>query len=209
MISIITASYNSAATIEDTLKSVLAQTTEDYEYIIIDGNSSDKTVSIIERYAPSFQGKLTYISEPDKGIYDAWNKGIKLAKGEWICFIGSDDILLKDSLKNYMKAISNADKSINFISSKVELVTNKLEHINIIGKPWSSAMKNYCSISHVGALHHCSLYEINGLYSLKYKICSDYEFLFRNYHYIIPAFMNEVKAKMRNEVIRKKMLLNF
>ena len=74
-ISIITVCYNSAATIEDTLKSVLKQNYNNYEYLIIDGKSTDDTLKIVKRYEKKFKGKMRVVSEKDKGLYDAMNKG--------------------------------------------------------------------------------------------------------------------------------------
>ncbi len=81
-ISLITATYNSCLTLRDTLQSVLEQTFNDFEYIIIDGNSTDGTISVIEEYEKKFGGRLRWLSEPDKGIYDAMNKGIRMAVGD-------------------------------------------------------------------------------------------------------------------------------
>ena len=83
-ISIITATYNSGKTVGDTLKSVLAQTYHDYELLVVDGASKDNTLEVVKKMEPLFEGRMRYISEPDKGIYDAMNKGIKIAKGDVI-----------------------------------------------------------------------------------------------------------------------------
>lgn len=88
LISIITVSYNAANTIEQTILSVINQNFKDFEYIVIDGGSTDGTVDIIKKY----QDKITFwVSEPDKGIYDAMNKGIQIAKGEWVNFMNAGD----------------------------------------------------------------------------------------------------------------------
>ena len=97
-ITVITASYNSEKTIADTIESVLKQKYANIEYLIIDGKSSDNTISIIKQYKDLFEVRLKYISEKDAGIYDAWNKGVKMSTGSWISFVGSDDILLENTL---------------------------------------------------------------------------------------------------------------
>lgn len=195
-ISIITAAYNSDKTISMTLQSVLSQSYDSYEYIIIDGKSTDNTLEIIREYQGKFGEKLKVISETDSGIYDAWNKGVKLASGEWICFLGSDDVLYDNALGVYAQYMNTIDKSVNYISSKVELVTENLELIKVIGRPWSNKMKSYCVIAHVASMHRRTLFN-SGLFSLKYGICSDYDFLLRNYNKISPLFIDCVTAKMR------------
>jgi glycosyltransferase involved in cell wall biosynthesis len=93
-LSIITATYNSERTLRDTMESILSQTFQDLEYIIVDGASKDATLDIIREYEPRFQGKMRYVSEPDKGIYDAMNKGFAMATGDVIGILNSDDFLL-------------------------------------------------------------------------------------------------------------------
>lgn len=96
--SIITVSFNSEKTIETTINSVLAQTYTEYEYIIVDGASKDSTIDIIRQYEHLFEGRMQWISEADKGIYDAMNKGLKMAKGNIIGIVNSDDWLETDAL---------------------------------------------------------------------------------------------------------------
>jgi glycosyltransferase involved in cell wall biosynthesis len=90
-ITIITATYNSEATLRDTMDSILRQTWQGYEYIVVDGASTDSTLDIIKEYEPKFEGKMKYISEPDRGIYDAMNKGFAMATGSVIGILNSDD----------------------------------------------------------------------------------------------------------------------
>lgn len=90
-ISIITATYNSAATVRDTFESVLRQTFTDYERVVVDGASKDGTLDIIREYEPKFGGRMQWKSEPDKGRYDAMNKGISRATGEVVGILNSDD----------------------------------------------------------------------------------------------------------------------
>lgn len=106
-ISIITVSYNSSKTIKDTLDSVLSQDYDNYEYLIIDGKSKDNTIEIVKEYEKRFKGKLKYISEKDKGLYDAMNKGIRMASGDIIGIINSDDILANDHV--FSDVVNNID----------------------------------------------------------------------------------------------------
>ena len=90
-VSIITTSFNSGPTIRSTIESVLGQTYADIEYIVVDGNSKDDTVDIVREFEPRFGGRMRWVSEPDKGIYDAMNKGVAMATGDVVGFLNSDD----------------------------------------------------------------------------------------------------------------------
>ncbi len=200
--SVITASFNSERTISKTIESLLNQTYTNFEYIIIDGNSKDATLDIIKSFESKFIEKnITYkfISEPDKGIYDAWNKGIKLAKGEWISFIGSDDYYLENALSLYSNEINKSSKNTNYISSRVIIIDNKGNSIKTIGKMfnWANLIKNM-DIAQVGSFHKKDLFEHIGNFSTDYKIVGDLDFYIRSKNIIIPAFFNEVTAKMEN-----------
>lgn len=98
-ISIIIATYNADKTLQRCLYSIALQKTEDIELLIIDGKSKDNTLEIIQKNKAIIN---FWLSETDKGIYDAWNKGIKLARGKWIMFLGADDMLLEGSMAFYL-----------------------------------------------------------------------------------------------------------
>lgn len=107
-VSIITVCFNSEKSIKETISSVLNQTKSNFEYIIIDGKSTDKTIEIIQSFENQFKLKgisYQWISEKDTGIYNAFNKGIKLAQGNWISFLGSDDLYMKNALNVYLRHI--------------------------------------------------------------------------------------------------------
>lgn len=98
LFSIATPCFNSVKTIERTIKSILAQKFKDYEYIIVDGGSTDGTLNIIQKYEPMFEGRMKWKSEPDKGLYDAFNKGVTRSKGIYCWNVNSDDYLEDDAL---------------------------------------------------------------------------------------------------------------
>ena len=104
--SIVTVCFNSEKTIKTTIESVLQQKYKDYEYIIVDGASKDGTMEIVKSYETKFEGRLRYISEPDKGIYDAFNKGIKMSKGKYVWIVNSDDYIEPNALEKLIAITS-------------------------------------------------------------------------------------------------------
>ncbi len=121
-ISVITVCYNSIATLQDTLESILRQTYPDVESIVVDGASKDGTVELIEKYSHQFSGRMKWISEPDKGIYDAMNKGIGMATGDVIGFLNADDYYQDE---NVLEAIAEA-----FARHGKEAIHGNLHYIN-------------------------------------------------------------------------------
>ncbi|WP_298237190.1 glycosyltransferase family 2 protein [uncultured Algibacter sp.] len=213
LISIITASYNSEKTIGKTINSILNQSSSNFEYIIIDGNSKDNTLSIIEKHEKDFIKKgirFKWVSEPDKGIYDAWNKGISYAKGNWIGFLGSDDVYYPDALEKY-ENILKSHPNIDYVSSKVRLV-NKGKLLRIISGKWQwKIFKHYMNVAHVGSLHSANYYKKYGIYNTKYKIAGDYEMLLRSQDSLKYLFMDEFTAEMEagglsNSLVKQVML---
>lgn len=177
-ISIITATYNSESTIEDTLKSVLKQTYKDLEHIIVDGNSKDNTMKIVKKYEKKYGGRLKYISEKDKGIYDAMNKGIKMATGDVIGILNSDDVYASDTV---LETIANTLKK-----DKSDGVYADLLYVNEdLSKPvrkWVSGkgkIKNGWLPAHPTLYLKKEIYDKYGLYNLNYRITADYDFMIR------------------------------
>ncbi len=174
LFTIITVCYNSEKTIERTLKSVLGQTEEDYEYLIIDGASTDKTLEIVRSYEERFNGRLKVFSEKDNGIYDAMNKGISLAQGKLIGIVNSDDYLEPDALSNIKEAYDGYE---------YEIVYGMLRNIRG-GKEICAYIKNHENldedmIAHPSCFVTKRIYDEFGNYSLKYRYSADYEFMLR------------------------------
>jgi glycosyltransferase involved in cell wall biosynthesis len=173
---IITSVLNGQHHIEKTIRSVVDQDYANFEYIIIDGKSRDNTLEIINKFAD----KITHIiSEPDKGIYDAWNKGLKLATGDWISFIGSGDLFTSDALTRYNDYM-NKNPGLDFISSKIELIDEQGKTIRLVGSKWKwDTFRRYMNTLHVGGLHHKSFFQKYGYFNNGFKIAGDYELLLR------------------------------
>ena len=189
-ISIITVTFNCENTISKTIESVIGQTYKNFEYIVIDGNSNDNTNNIINNY----KKRISYtISENDLGIYDAINKGIKIAKGEFIVILHSGDIFYNNS--TIEQAVNEIKKNINndIFYSNIFFVEN-LENKKIIRKYSSEYFKPFMfrygfMPAHTSTIIRKRCFENIGFYNLNYKIASDFDLLF-NFIYV-----NSLKSK--------------
>lgn len=195
LFSIITASFNSEKTIKRTIVSVLNQSFSNFEYIIIDGKSTDNTVAILKTFEKLFKEKeisFSWISEKDLGIYDAFNKGILKAKGDWISFLGSDDYYLTNALELYATSAKKLEAPVDLLYSNV-----KVEEVKIINGNWTwKKFKKKMNIAHVGAFHSATYFKKFGLYNTNYKIAGDYELLLRAKEYLKTHKIEEVTAIM-------------
>lgn len=192
--SIIIAVFNGEKTIERAITSVLNQSYSNFELIIIDGGSSDNSKQIIKKY---IQYIKYWISEPDQGVYEAWNKGIKQSSGEWISFLGSDDELCLDALSNYHQYIrTSPNKALDYVSSMVALVSEG-RIFRIFGECWNWKKFRYSmQVAHVGSIHHVSLYQRYGIYDESYKIVGDYELLLRAGNKLNAGYIGTITANM-------------
>lgn len=190
-ISIIIATYNAGKVLQRCLDSIRPQKTDDIELLVIDGNSKDNTMEIVNRN----QDIIDYwVSEPDKGIYDAWNKGVKAAAGEWIQFIGADDQLVPDALSVYLEFLSShLTDDIDIISAKANMINSKGKVICVMGRQfvWKEFRKNM-QFSHGTTLHSSKFLQKNGSFDLNYKICADYEYFMRNGEKTKSLFINKI-----------------
>jgi glycosyltransferase involved in cell wall biosynthesis len=175
-ISIITVCYNSEATIEETIKSVQAQTYKNFEYIIIDGNSKDSTTDIIRSY-PDVVSE--FISEPDAGLYDAMNKGITKAKGDYIGILNSDDTFFEpETIEKVAKFLQETD--VDACTGDIIQHNNGKLVRKYSSKNWQpDKLKIGFMPPHPSLFFKAELFKKFGVYTLGYKIASDYELIIR------------------------------
>ncbi|MDI9861312.1 glycosyltransferase family 2 protein [Flectobacillus roseus] len=198
-ITIITVSFNSEATIKQTIDSVLAQDYPNVEYIVVDGASKDGTVDILKSYGD----RIKYISEKDKGIYDALNKGLKLATGDVVGTIGSDDFLPNSSVLGHVAEA--------FIQTGKDVIYGDLQYINPdndekIVRYWSSGeykVENWLKgwmPPHLSCYIKREAFEKYGNYIIDFSCSGDYELMLRMMykHKLSAGYLPEVLMTMRN-----------
>ncbi|WP_343695590.1 glycosyltransferase family 2 protein [Flavobacterium sp.] len=176
-ISIITVCYNSASTIEKTIKSVASQTYKNIEYIIVDGNSKDNTIDIIKKH----ENNITkWISEPDKGLYDAMNKGLALATGDLIGILNSDDTFYS---VNVIEEIAKFHENNNIDASVGNIIQHKEDGkvVRIYSSKFWSPEKLRIGFMppHPSIFFETKLFSKFGNYELGFKIGADYELITR------------------------------
>ena len=185
--SIITICFNSEKTIERTIKSVLAQTCKDYEYIIVDGCSKDSTLDIVKKYEPLFEGQMKWKSEPDKGIYDAMNKGITRSSGDIIGIVNSDDWLEPDALEKVQAAIEANHNNMDALycgGINYHLVGGGVKKwpVNIKALHRDAKMYLVSGVRHPGLFVPKGIYERLGDFNEAMKLSADADFMLRCYY---------------------------
>lgn len=198
-VSIITATYNSEKTLRDTLESVEVQTYKDIEYIIVDGASTDQTLNLVDSSSTRVSKK---ISERDKGIYDALNKGVQLASGDIVGFIHSDDILARpDIIESVVAEFVRTNSDIVY----GDLVLVDRERTDKVRRYWSGGMYKKFKIAlgwvppHPSVYMKRSLYLDDGLFDISFKIAADYDQMLRvlKRENVKVSYLPQVIVKMR------------
>lgn len=191
-ISVITATYNSGRTIGDTLESVLRQTYSDVELIVVDGASRDDTMDVVRRYEPRFGGRLRWTSEPDRGIYDAMNKGIARATGDVIGILNSDDFYTSDTvLERVAEAMAGGD--IDAVYGDIHYVRDG--DLRRCVRYYSSRpfrrwmMRLGFMPAHPSFYCRREVYERCGTFDTTYRVAADFENLLR------LIYVNRIKTR--------------
>lgn len=204
---ILTASYNNGVTLKKTLESVSMQSFQDVEHIVIDGGSSDNTLNMLKMYKKKYD--LKWISEPDEGIADAMNKGLKLSKGKYIIFIHADDRLCNN------KILTNVYNDIK--KSEYDIYSYHIEQtisgqVNNIRKSrrllWWNHFRSI--IQHQGAFVHKSVFCKIGTFNPAFSISMDYDFFYRALNANMSVkFINKVSSTMGHSGISSNKKMDF
>lgn len=201
-ISIITPTYNSEKAIARTIESIINQDYKNLEYIIIDGKSTDNTLSIIQEYKKKIPIKL--ISENDQGVYDAMNKGINLSSGEIISILNSDDLYDNNKILSEAQSAFNKDDKTGIVYGDIKYFANKPNHTTRYWKTGTyreKKLNNGWIIPHPALFIKKSVYQKYGAFNLNFKIAADYEFILRilKVHKLKPAYLPLVCVRMYNQ----------
>ena len=202
LVSVVVAVMNASKTLQASLDSIAEQAIRYKEVLVIDGGSTDGSIGIIERNA----GNIAYwCSEPDRGIYDAWNKALSHASGEWICFLGADDTFANPhSLGQLLDAGSDAD----IVAGRVAIVDSAGTTRRLVGGPWNwQAMRSHQTIAHPGSLHRATLFTRFGGFDSTLRIAGDYDFLLRLGPTARVRFVDAVVVRMRGGGVSRRSLL--
>ena len=210
--SIITVTYNSASTLRDTIESVLTQTYTDIEYIIVDGLSKDNTINIIKEYESLFNGRMRWISEKDNGLYDAMNKGFKMATGDVIGIINSDDLFSEataiEKVIQCFKEHPDVDAVYADLYYVAQYDTSKIVRHWISGEQRS--FKYGWHPAHPTFYVKREVYKKYGLFDLDFKFAADFELMLRLIEkcHVKLAYLKEPLVRMRLGGTTSKNLTN-
>lgn len=198
--SIITVTYNAGKALEDTIQSVITQTYKNVEYIIVDGKSTDSTMDIVNRYREHIH---TIVSEPDKGLYDAMNKGIDLATGDYLCFLNAGDELHEDDTLQLIVHSLNGEKELPDVIYGETAIVDEEGHFLRMRRLSTPEHLTWKSFQHGMLVCHQAFMPRRDLavkYNLKYRFSADFDWCIRimkksrilhNTHLTIIDYLNE------------------
>lgn len=201
-ISIVTATYNRADTIRDTIESILSQTYQDWEHIIIDGASKDNTLDVIKEYEDRYNGRLKLVSEPDKGIYDAMNKGIRMASGDIVGILNSDDVYYDPTVLQSILSTFKENKTDSIYAGAMVVEWDDLSKIKRIKKGSPMPPKGFSTgwhPSHPTFYVKRECYDKYGVFDEDFGIAADMELMIRflEKYKISSVYLPKILVKMR------------
>jgi len=186
-LSILVATWNCAHQLEQFLESLATQTWSDWELLLLDNASSDGTAELVEEFQQRFSAwRVCWSSEPDSGIYDAWNRGLDLARGDYLCFIGADDTFLDSTSLEYIAALTVTQSDL--ITARNAYCNSQGRLLRHWGFGWQwKRMRQSMNIAHPGMLVRRELFAQIGHFDRTFRICGDYEWFLR-----LPANLRTV-----------------
>ena len=193
LFSVVIAVYDGESTLQQCLDSVIGQSYRDTELIVIDGGSKDGTLDLLKKNSQQIR---YWISEPDRGIYHAWNKALAQAKGEWICFLGADDFLWDEQvLSRVANQLAQVPDDINVVYSQVSLLGADAGVLYSIGEPWPQVRERFrqlMCIPHPSVMHRSQLFKKHGVFDESFRIAGYYELLLRELKTKDAFFMPDI-----------------
>lgn len=192
-ISVITAVYNGDRTLQRCFDSYRVQDYANKELVVIDGASSDRSVEIIR----DNEALIDYWeSKPDSGVYQAWNRALDHVTGDWVHFLGSDDVYYDAHvLHDVARWLASCPSHIDIVYGSVARLNSSGELIEMTGRPWKRAKQTFfkeMSVFHAGVFHRRRLFDIQGRFNESFRIAGDYEFLLRELRSGDALFMGDV-----------------
>lgn len=194
--SVIIATYNAEAFIEQSIESVLNQNLN-VQIIIVDGLSTDRTMDRVRKYESK---GVVVLSEKDFGVYDAWNKGIELASGDWLIFLGADDYFSSTTCIEELDKFLTNENTANIVYGTINVIDQDGVTIRVENMPWSLCRQRFnknMPFTHVGSAHKKSLFQ-KRRFDASLKIAGDYDFLFPIFLSDAVAFAPEYVINMRS-----------
>lgn len=181
-ITVIIAVFNAQSTLQQCLDSVTKQTYENVELIVMDGCSTDGSVEVLSRNTTWI---AHWVSEPDRGIYHAWNKALQKATGDWICFLGADDFFWAPTvLASMVSELIQAPPDVQLVHGQVMLLSAAGEPLYPIGRAWPDVgkqLRKMMCVPHPGAMHRQNFFDMHGAFDETFRIAGDYEMLLRGF----------------------------
>ncbi len=193
LVTFIVAVFNGKSTLQRCIDSVARQTCASRELIVIDGGSTDGSVEVIEANRGAVKD---WVSEPDRGIYHAWNKGLARAKGDWVCFLGTDDYLHDSTVLEKISPHLAAPAQQRIVYGQVAMVDRNGVEVDRLGMSWVNARKRFMQGTYClptpGLMFHRSIFQRLGLFDESNRIAGDYELLLRELKAGEPRYLPEI-----------------
>ncbi|AGX87850.1 glycosyltransferase family 2 protein [Candidatus Symbiobacter mobilis] len=199
--SVVVAVRNGAAHLQECLDSIDAQTYPHREVVVIDGGSTDGTVELLRRNTGQRACLAYWISEPDTGVYDAWNKALEHVRGDWVLFLGASDRLLHPGvLDSLAQALRGVTDEVPVVYGRVEILGDGDHTLYALGTPWPQIRQRFLQemcIPHPATLHRRTAFARYGDFDTNFRIAGDYDWLLRALHGTSAVFIDKGVSAMR------------